>query len=106
MPYIPFKTSATGDGGGSVLWNQMWHFYNFKRDTFKAHYHKRSNIESTFSMIKSKFGDHIRSKTDVAQVNEALGKILCHNICVLIQSIYELGIEPSFRMKLVNIVSP
>jgi hypothetical protein len=31
-----------------------------------------------------------------AQVNEALCKILCHNICCLIQSIFELGIEPTF----------
>ena len=29
-------------------------------------------------------------------VNEALCKILCHNICCLIQSIYELGIEATF----------
>lgn len=28
--------------------------------------------------------------------NEALLKVLCHNICVLIQSIHELGIEPVF----------
>ncbi len=34
--------------------------------------------------------------TPTAQVNEVLCKILCHNICVLIQSIYELGIEPVF----------
>ena len=27
--------------------------------------------------------------------NEALAKILCHNLCVLISAWYELGIEPS-----------
>lgn len=96
MPYIPFKVSNTGEGGGSNLWNKWWHFYNLYREVFLTHYHKRSNIESTFSMIKAKFGDYIRSKTDIAQVNEALLKILCHNICVLIQSIFELGIEPTF----------
>jgi hypothetical protein len=47
-------------------------------------------------MIKAKFGGSVRSKTPVAQVNEALCKILCHNICVLLQSISELGIEASF----------
>jgi hypothetical protein len=31
-----------------------------------------------------------------AQINEALGKVLAHNLCCLIQSIYELGIEPTF----------
>ena len=37
-----------------------------------AHYHKRSNVESTFSMMKRKFGDALRSKTDVAMVDEKL----------------------------------
>ena len=60
------------------------------------HYHKRSNVESTFMMIKAKFGDSLRSKIERAQVNEALCKVLCHNICVVIQSMYELGIDPVF----------
>ncbi len=29
-------------------------------------------------------------------VNEVLCKVLCHNLCCLIQSMYELGIEPTF----------
>ena len=47
-------------------------------------------------MLKSKFDEHIRSKTDTAIFNELLCKVLCHNICVVIQSMYELGIEPAF----------
>jgi hypothetical protein len=47
-------------------------------------------------MIKGKYRDHVRSKTDVAMMNEGLCKILCHNICCLIQSMYELGVEPTF----------
>jgi hypothetical protein len=47
-------------------------------------------------MIKSKFRDSIRSKTKTAQINEVLLKILCHNICVIIEEINELGIEPNF----------
>jgi len=94
VPFIPFKSIHTGRGGG--LWRQMFHYFQFRRDEFLGHYHKRSNVESTFSMIKAKFRDHVRSKTDVAMRNEALCKILCHNICVLIQEIYELGIEPVF----------
>ena len=39
----------------------MFHYFQFRRDEFLAHYHKRSNVESTFSMIKAKFGDHLRS---------------------------------------------
>jgi hypothetical protein len=63
-----------------------------KRDEFMSHYHKRSNVETTFSMIKMKFGDSLRSKTDTAMVNEALCKILRHNLCCLVQSACELGV--------------
>ncbi|HEV3476738.1 MAG TPA: hypothetical protein VG127_04570 [Rubrobacteraceae bacterium] len=47
-------------------------------------YHKRSNIETAFSMIKGKFGSALRSKSDTGQINEVLCKVLAHNICVLI----------------------
>jgi transposase len=97
MPYIPFKSnSVCDDKRQSALWKRMYHFYAYNEEWFMKQYHKRSNVESTFSMIKAKFGDHLRSKTEKAQANEALCKILCHNICVLIQSMFELGIKPNF----------
>jgi transposase len=98
-PFIPFKSYSRGSQGQRPfdgLWHTMWHFYNFNREVFMQHYHKRSNAETVFSMIKAKFGGFVRAKTPIAQVNEVLCKVLCHNICVLIQSIYELGLEPTF----------
>lgn len=77
----------------------MYHLYHLNRETFLEHYHERSNVESTFSMMKAKFGERLRSKTDTAQVNEMLLKVLCHNICCVIQSMYELGVEPTFWAK-------
>jgi transposase len=94
-PYIPFKTNVQGKRGDD-LWKKLFHFYSFKREEFLTHYHKRSNVETTFSMIKAKFGERLRCKTETAQINEALCKVLCHNLCVVIQSMYELGIEPTF----------
>jgi transposase len=70
--------------------------FQFRRDEFMQHYHKRSNVESTFSSIKRKFGDSVRSRSEPAMVNEALCKILAHNLCCLIQEQCELGIEPIF----------
>jgi len=52
---------------------------------------------TTFSMIKANFWQRLLSKTPVAQMNEALCKVLCHNICCVIQSIHELVIEPTFH---------
>jgi len=74
----------------------MFHYFSYRRDEFLAHYHKRSNVETTVMMIKTKFGDGVRSRTDVSMRNEVLCKVLCHNICVVIQSMFELGIEPEF----------
>jgi hypothetical protein len=74
----------------------MYHYYQLRREEFEQHYHQRSNCESAFSMAKAKFKDSVRSRTDTAMVNEVLCKILCHNICCLIMSQLELGIEPVF----------
>jgi transposase len=100
-PYIPFKSYCNGitqgHGEHDSLWQSMWHHYEFNCEAFLQHYHRRSNVESTFSMIKKKFGTSVRAKSPIAQVNEVLCKVLCHNICVLTQSMYELGIEPIFN---------
>ena len=91
-PYIAFKNSATGGIGG--LFQKMFHVFSLNREAFLKCYHKRSNVESTFSMMKAKFGDAIRSKTDVAMKNEVLAKMVCHNIVCVIHELYEAGLEP------------
>ena len=63
------------------------------------HYHKRSNSETIIHMIKTKFRDNIKSKKKTAQINELLIKVLCHNICVVIQEISELGIRAEFKLE-------
>lgn len=93
-PYVAFKAHHTGTAGG--LFRKAYHFFCYQHETFLAHYHKRSNIESTVMMIKAKFGDAVRSKTDVAMKNEVLCKFLCHNIACLISAFYELGIAATF----------
>jgi transposase len=93
-PLIPFKSNATGGRGG--MYAKAFHYFSANREAFLARYHQRSNVESTFSMIKRKFGDAVRSKTTVAMRNEVLCKILCHNIACLISAIYELGLTPVF----------
>jgi len=96
MPFIPFKSNATGEKGNDAVWAKMFHYFSYRRAEFEKHYHKRSNIETTFAMIKAKFGDSVKAKNPTAQINEVLLKILCHNICVLNQSMHELGINPTF----------
>jgi transposase len=104
-PFIAFKANHTGTGThrpgreGTGAWEKAFGYFLYRRDEFLAHYHKRSNVETAFSMMKRKFGDFVRSKTDVAMVNEALCKVLAHNLVVLIHEMYELGVEPAFWSK-------
>lgn len=94
-PYIVFKDNARGNSK-CATWNRMFHYYSLHREEFMEHYHKRSNVESTFSMIKRVFGESVRSRSDAGRMNEALCKVLCHNLCCVIQSMYEFDIVPSF----------
>ncbi len=96
-PFVPFKSNTVEpEAGDSTAWAQMYHYFMGNREKFLEHYHQRSNVETAYSMMKAKFGDSVRSKSDVGQINEALCKVLCHNLCVLVQAIHELGIEPAF----------
>jgi transposase len=102
--YIPFKDHIPAYQGilPSVLpattpFQRMQFLFAYQRDTYLAHYHARSNVESTFSTIKRKFGPALRSKSVIGQMNEVLCKVIAHNLCVLIASIHELGLEvPQF----------
>jgi transposase len=96
--YVPFKSNSL-QGEAGTLWEKMYLYYNLHREDFLRKYHQRSNAESTFSMVKAKFRDHVRSRTEVAMKNEVLCKFLAHNICVVHQSHIELGIEPVFWPK-------
>lgn len=78
------------------MWKKMYHFFQFNREEFLEHYHKRSNAESVFKMVKMKFGEKLKSKNPVAQRNELLCKFIAHNIVVLIHEMNELGITPNF----------
>jgi len=89
--YIAFRAGTSGACGG--MFQKAFAFFTLYREDFLQSYHKRSNVESTFSMLKRKFGDHVRSKTEVAMKNEVLCKILCHNICCLISAMYEIGMD-------------
>ena len=101
--YIPFKSNSVLKNvvqPRDSLWERAYQLFHLNRAAFLDHYHKRSNVETTFATIKAKFGGAVRSKTPVAQVNEVLVKILCHNVCCYIQSAYEMGVDPTFGTEL------
>lgn len=97
IPYIAYKSNSTEFGAPkSSFFKEMLQLFREGSPRFTDHYNKRNNAESTFFMVKSKFGGRLRGKTDRAQINEALCLVICHNLCVLVQSIFELGLTPTF----------
>ena len=93
--YVPFKTNSTPNKKGGI-WKKMYHYFMLNNEEYLHHYHTRSNAESTVNMLKAKFGDRVRSKLWIAQINEVLCKIIAHNICCVIMEVNELGIEANF----------
>jgi transposase len=95
--YIPFQARATGGkrSRGNV-WEKAFLYYMLNRDEFLARYHARSNVETAIMMMKTKFGDGVRSKLPTAMANEVYAKVVAHNIYCLIMSMYELGIAGEF----------
>ena len=55
VPYIPHREFDYNVAEKPELWKRMYHFYKFNEAEFKVHYHKRSSVETVFSMIKAKF---------------------------------------------------
>src|SRR5262249_35435666 len=83
-PFIAFKANSTGGRGGIL--KKIFPLYSMNREASLDKYHRRSNIESMFSMCKAKFGDAVRSRSDVAMTNEVLCKLVAHNLCCLVMS--------------------
>ena len=96
QPYIPFRSNTSGKARGSMLWAQLFLKFLNEKEEYMRKYHKRSNVETGFHMLKTRFGDHLMTKTFTANTNEVKIKFLCHNICVLIQEIFERDVDVDF----------
>jgi transposase len=97
--YIPFKSNSlnrSGHRGSPSAWRKAFYMFQANREEFDRNYHKRSNAEAVFSALKRKFGENIRSRTPVAQVNEILCKLIAYNLTVVVHEMFENGIAPSF----------
>jgi transposase len=95
IPFVPPKARTSAEGK-STTWKQMYSLYDNDREEFDSHYHQRSNVETVFSMMKAVFDVRLRAKSECAQRTELLAKALSHNIRVLIQCKYQLGITLDF----------
>lgn len=97
LPFIAFKENATGTSKGAPIWNAMFTYFQMYKSQFNKFYHRRSLVESTFSVLKRKYGEFLKSKNFEAQKNEVLLKCLCHNISQLVEEIYRNNINVNFK---------
>lgn len=97
--FIPFKITSMNRPRrqpSPLAWRKRFHQFQANLEEFQRNYHKRSNVEAVFSAIKRKFGESIRSRQPVAQVNEIICKLIAYNLTVIVHEMFENGIDPSF----------
>lgn len=92
--YTTFNARTTGGVGG--LFEKAYLAFRLHKDEYLAHYHRRSNVESTFSALKRKIGEAVKSKGEVAQRNEVLAKCLAYNLTVLAGEMHQTGLAVEF----------
>lgn len=97
-PYIPFKKNSKPVLNCGTAWERMWHRFAADPEQYASAYHKRSNVETTFSMIKGKFGGDLMSKSPEGQANEVLCKVLAHNVVCVAGAAIEFGIDPTMSI--------
>lgn len=91
---IPFKKNNNPfNHTRESTWSRMYHLFALNAPDWQEQVNRQNQAESTFSMIKRKFGEKVYSKSDDGQINEILCKVLCHNLCVVIYWLYQFGVS-------------
>ncbi len=97
VPYIMGKKNTNVPNKNTTSdWGMMLRLWKNHQMYFAEHYHKRSNVESTFGALKRKYGDFVRSKKDESQETEILAKIVCFNASVLAESLLNYDLKVPF----------
>ena len=97
LPFImPKKTVSIPTKGLISPWAAMLRLWKKHQMLFAQHYHRRSNVESTFGALKRKFGDFCRCKKPETQESEILAKIVCFNAAVLAEALLSYDLKGDF----------
>jgi transposase len=93
--FIPFKVNAVVNPKAPV-WSRHLVEFTLNQEHFLAHYHRRSNVETVFAMLKARFGASVASRLPTARANEVLAMCVAHNLCCLVKAIFTAGLAPAF----------
>jgi hypothetical protein len=69
-PYIAFQDHAVVNLKYPI-WSRHLCEFLFNLDKFKQHFHRRSNVETTFDMIKAKFGASVTARLPMVLAGRA-----------------------------------
>lgn len=90
--YLTFKrNSRMSKNGSDPVWDRSLARYREMKALGIKLKEERIRIEAINWMIKGRFGREVRGLTQTAQFNEALMKVVCHNLTRLIR--YEVGLD-------------
>lgn len=106
LPFIVFQKSANPGKKSPEIWKRMYRYFKNNQEQFMKYYHRRSNVETVFAMIKMRLGEFLKSKNYEAQRNELLMKFIVHNITCLVSEIFENDVHINFRQCMKRYVSP
>jgi transposase len=97
VPFIMGKKNVNVPMRGPMsAWGAMLRLWKKHQMYFAEHYHRRSNVESTFGALKRKFGDFCRCKKPESQEAEILCKVVCFNAVVLSEALLSFDLKPEF----------
>ena len=93
--FIPFKKGKKKGSIDSPLSHPAWKFaFNLWKkcnDFYMSIYHRRSQIECVFSVIKKKFGDKVSCRSASMRRKEIALRLIAYNIKILV--CYNYSIE-------------
>lgn len=105
LPFVMFKNNVSPKDDSPEIWRKMFNYFKDNKQEFLKHYHRRSNVESTFCMIKMRLGEFLKSKNYEAQKNELMMKFIVHNITCLVSEIFENDIHVDFKKIMEKMIS-
>lgn len=107
QPFIAFQDRITKENKDAPeIWNKMLRYFQKNREQFLKFYHRRSNVETVFAMVKMRLGEFLKSKNYEAQRNELLMKFIVHNITCLVQEIFERQVKVDFKDCMKRYIEP
>jgi hypothetical protein len=91
------KNAKKSKKNSDPAWDENYERAKSEDPEVRIKFHRRAVIESVNAFIKAKYGGEVLSKSAAGQYNEALCKVICANLIVLIRDSWAMGFTPKFE---------